>query len=63
MHSLYHIIGNIFVQHKNIIRIKCLIKSVTGKVPNRIPTDDHLCCISHVQFVTFLFTAVHVAQY
>lgn len=63
MHSLYHIIGDIFVQHKNIIRIKCLIKSVTGKVPNCIQTDDHLCHISHMQLVICSITAVHIAQF
>lgn len=63
MNSLYHIIGDIFVQHKNLVRIKCFIKSVTGKVPNCIQTDDHLYHISHIQFVIFSFTAVHVAQF
>lgn len=62
MHSLYRIIGDIFTQHENIIRIKCFIKSLTGKAPDCIKTDGHLCHISHILLVTCFFTAWHVAQ-
>lgn len=62
MHSLYHIIGDIFTQRKNNLRIKCFIKSTIGKAPNCTKADDHLCHISHILFVTCFLTAVHIAQ-